>query len=791
MRGRQLNIIMAIILCVLVMVSAAPPLPTPLHAQTDTDCNITLAAPTEQYVLPSVNGGSFGLTDADALNQTPLGIDPTGAWFLIVVDPDATPLRYAWLQAQAAVSRSDGCDDLPVIDPNNVQGSLDALADDTTDTANEEACMLSAVLANIRAEPSTDADVVGEISNGVATVVGRTEDSTWYEVRLPDGRGWVAASASSIEGDCTDVAVTGSTTLQYEECPANYVGFQPSRLSIGDLARVLPGDSPQRVRALPQLTATILFQMQPSSEFVVIGGPQCGDGIVWWNIQQGARTGWTAESDTQFNGYYVEPIQRDNGVDDTTLLCDPSNTNYRTTRMRRTDDTATITDEIPSLILFTEPDLNSPGILEIPGGESVDAVNVGPRCNQNAVWWNVTYNAISGWVVESSTNDPNIEYYLIPPERPANETPPPSDTTGPTIETTPAPADVVQISRFNAEDVVQLTTLDLGTETAFDYDWTPATIFNWMPDSSGFAIVTTSGVQFYDFPALVPQVDRNVALQSVTANDPALHLTLDNTGQIAAIGHLSGNVTLFDLTTNTGIDLQPAHAAPISAIDFSPDNTKLLTASGAFYDTVPEEADFSLQVFEFSPDVARSGDLNMVQRVEFPVTMPVLTATFAGNNVPVVVQFQRVAAIDTDGAVLWATGRADATRGMFVQPAGAVWDGDNFGLLFGSGPAVAYVNVRDGAVLPRPIVLADASATVWDIAEISDFGAGEGLIAAYMAYPEGSGQINGVRFISLDENSGQVIPFIALADVYALDFAPNNGTLAIVRSSSVEFWAVR
>lgn len=786
--------------------------PAPLHAAPATQaptCTLTLTAPVPQYVLPSVNAGSYGTTAPGVNALTALGTDPSRAWYAVLFDADSTPPTYAWVLGQDVNAIAPDCAAIPVLDPNDVTGSLARAANPPTTTPDasptpqpsptpESICSISAVFANIRAEPSTEADIVGELGNGVVEAIGRTENNDWYEVQLPDRRGWVAARASSAEGECDALPITGSNTLEFSECPANFVGYREPRLAVGEIGRVPPGNQANRVRAVPQLSGAILFQLQPGAEFTVIAGPQCGDGIVWWNIQQGARTGWTAESDVEIITYFLEPVERDTSADNA-LQCDPADADYRPTRLLQSDQTATITDDIPSLILFTEPNLNSATILEIPGGVSLDSINVGPRCTQNAVWWNVTYNTLSGWVVESSTNDPNIEYYLLPPERTPGTTAPPtseSEDDTPPSSATAAAADTNTgqaaatfdddrpcIDPFNARDLTQQTTLS--------YSPVVSPFLLWGAEAQFIVLNTAQGVQLFDYPTLEPRraiTDAIAAAQPDPTETPATAADLDANGERLVIGYQNGALLLVDLMTGQVTPLAASYAAPVSVVDISRDDERLLTASGAVYDIPPAGVMFAARVHDFSGLDTTTGEMPLVLELEFPVNEPILAGALSLNNQPVVALFDRVRILGTEG-VVQETRRAEVLEGIFVQPTTNNWAGNGSSVLFGSGPAVAVYDTRTGQVVPRPVVLTDGG-QVQHLAQAPTDPGADPVIAAFVNYDTASEGISGVYFISQADNSGRVAGFLAVTTVAGLAFSPDGSALAILRDASVEFWVL-
>ncbi|NJL54344.1 hypothetical protein HC928_03535 [bacterium] len=90
-------------------------------------------------------------------------------------------------------------------------------------------------------------------------------------------------------------------------CP----GFLPSRLSIGGVARVTPGD-PNNLRAEPSTDAEFLGTVDSSAILSVLQGPVCGENGAWWvvrvpdpgGIAEGTEA-WTLEG--QGDTYWMEP----------------------------------------------------------------------------------------------------------------------------------------------------------------------------------------------------------------------------------------------------------------------------------------------------------------------------------------------------------------------------------------------------------------------------------------------------------------------------------------------------
>lgn len=111
----------------------------------------------------------------------------------------------------------------------------------------------------------------------------------WWQVSYNAQTGWIA------ESDSMSYVVNSYT------CP----GFMPTRLMAGIHARVLPG-LPNNLRAQPSLNAQILGQIPGGQSFGIVGGPQCGNNGVWWQVVYNGVTGWTMEG--RGSTYWLEPL---------------------------------------------------------------------------------------------------------------------------------------------------------------------------------------------------------------------------------------------------------------------------------------------------------------------------------------------------------------------------------------------------------------------------------------------------------------------------------------------------
>ncbi len=89
----------------------------------------------------------------------------------------------------------------------------------------------------------------------------------------------------------------------------------PSPFSVGMWGYIC-NEGKIRLREKASLRAHVLAVMEPGTKFVVIGGPECGDRRVWWQVRfQGNEqpynngwVGWMPESDPGGSELYLCPL---------------------------------------------------------------------------------------------------------------------------------------------------------------------------------------------------------------------------------------------------------------------------------------------------------------------------------------------------------------------------------------------------------------------------------------------------------------------------------------------------
>lgn len=80
----------------------------------------------------------------------------------------------------------------------------------------------------------------------------------------------------------------------------------PARLAVGQSARVVDRGALVPLRAAPDLDRAIVGSVQPGQTLVIVGGPECASGQVWWQVDHQRLIGWTFEG--QKDVYWLEPL---------------------------------------------------------------------------------------------------------------------------------------------------------------------------------------------------------------------------------------------------------------------------------------------------------------------------------------------------------------------------------------------------------------------------------------------------------------------------------------------------
>jgi hypothetical protein len=162
----------------------------------------------------------------------------------------------------------------------------------------------------MRELPGTSAAYVSEIPvGGTFTVLDGPRCSgefTWWQVNYNGMTGWtVESDGSEYWLEVFDPNAPAPTEEADE--PVICDPALPPRLQKFEIARVTEGD-PNNVRREPVRNAEKVGELPGGSEFRVLDGPRCADGLTWWNVQSiedSNVTGWTVEG--MDGDYFLEP----------------------------------------------------------------------------------------------------------------------------------------------------------------------------------------------------------------------------------------------------------------------------------------------------------------------------------------------------------------------------------------------------------------------------------------------------------------------------------------------------
>jgi hypothetical protein len=157
------------------------------------------------------------------------------------------------------------------------------------------------VLRSLPGKNSSGSVVTGQMPAGSTFTVldgpQCADTYLWWQVNFNGKIGWTP------EGERTTYWLEPITT---SATPTDCLPSLPPRLVVGGRGRVTPGQ-PNLIRSLPsKASGSVIGQIPAGGVFDVISGPQCGDGLRYWQVTYNGITGWTAEG--QGVTYWLEPV---------------------------------------------------------------------------------------------------------------------------------------------------------------------------------------------------------------------------------------------------------------------------------------------------------------------------------------------------------------------------------------------------------------------------------------------------------------------------------------------------
>ncbi len=206
------------------------------------------------------------------------------------------------------------------------------------------------------------------------------------------------------------VTLTAAGVSAFPTQAQTYCMTVPSRLMIGAQGVVTPG-LPNVLRDQPVPGGgAILAYIPASGVFTVVDGPECNNGITWWQVDYDGVIGWTPEG--QWSTYWTEPAV------DSEVTASPAAATAPTTTTTPTqcllaprltvNAPAQVTPGLPNRVRVA-PTFAGRVLGLIPGG-GVFTVLSEPECADGVYWYQVDYNGLIGWTAEGR----NTTYWLAP-----------------------------------------------------------------------------------------------------------------------------------------------------------------------------------------------------------------------------------------------------------------------------------------------------------------------------------------------------------------------------------------
>lgn len=330
------------------------------------------------------------------------------------------------------------------------------------------------------------------------------------------------------------------TPLGREVCP----GALPSRLATGRSARAAERGMPNPIRSAPTTVSTIIGQVEPGQAVTIVGGPECGEGMVWWQVSAGMLVGWAAEGQNQV--YWLEP---------------------------QTETFSTLPAPTPG----PSPTPRPRAQLALPAGRLVIAA---PNAAQLAPFATVPVEQPSGAVAWSADGHTlavagqggiwlfKAEALDAPPRLLRAGSSPVHD-----VAFSPDPADPRMVTAQD-DGTIRLWDVATGGQIAVLGDRAaPAYTLAFSPDGRLLASGSGSAVVLWD-AAISGPVGR---FEGHTGSVRALAFSAD--GTLLASGGDDGSIRVWDLVSATPLAVLDGHTAAVLEVAFSPDATLLSSAS--------------------------------------------------------------------------------------------------------------------------------------------------------------------------------------------------------------------
>jgi Bacterial SH3 domain len=268
-----------------------------------------------------------------------------------------------------------------------------------------------------------------------------------------------------------------------------------------------------------------------------------------------------------------------------------------------------------------EPGQSGAFLGEIPSGASFAVVG-GPRCSSNLVWWQVTYNGVTGWTAEGQGGDYWLEPINASPTGqvllPVNATNVNSlqmisNTVLPAVSTyNGAYSDAARsfVASAPSSELYILRMFDANGTTTIRMPstaWLVGTFGAWMAVVEPNQTLVGGTIKLFQMSTDVANPATQMGAATFAVGE-AQAIAVSNNGSMIAVGMVEQSAAaIFRVEVQiTSSGVQPVSlpvSAPIAALAFSPDGTSLriLTSDGfiSFYNTTSWQIERSFQTFGY------------------------------------------------------------------------------------------------------------------------------------------------------------------------------------------------
>lgn len=414
----------------------------------------------------------------------------------------------------------------------------------------------------------------------------------------------------------TPSANTGQPDTTTDEGRSVCDGAMNTRLTVGFKAQSTDNGIPKNIRQQPTTSSQRVGQVAPGALADVVGGPECAQGMVWWQVEYEDVTGWIAEG--QFGVYWyvpttqrvasvqptpstgvtpgapnvapttpteptvyalpaqAVPITRDNAATVTRLVEIPLNEPITDIAWSPDGRTLAVSAQSGTWLYGTEAITAPPRLLQVPNGPTY-----GVAFNPDQITMATAHadTTIRVWDIGTGGQRAVLRGHTLPVLALAYS---PDGMRLASGDGDPETGDGGIIQLWDTATGTQLTTLQghTGAVTALAFN----------PDGT---LLASAGM------------DQDVRLWDVVSGTPAMTLTGHSAGvkavvfsadglQVASAGN-DGTIFVWDITTGNSVTL-PGHGDSVTNLIASPDGT-LLVSGGTPLDDV---GDNSVRIWDFA-----------------------------------------------------------------------------------------------------------------------------------------------------------------------------------------------